>query len=43
MNKYMPDFLMKKEYYAIGADGSIRLGKPYGFLNYFHPIEPARR
>lgn len=35
--EYMPDFLMKKEYYATNADGSIRLGKPYGFLNYFHP------
>lgn len=36
--EYMPDFLMKDEYFARKSDGSIEFGQPsFGFLNYFHP------
>lgn len=36
--EYMPDFLMKEEYYAKKSDGSIEFGQPsFGFLNYFNP------
>lgn len=37
-NEYMPDFLMKKEYYALTEQNSIEFGQPsFGFINYFHP------
>ncbi len=36
--EYIPDFLMKEEYYATDEDGNIIWGQPsFGFLNYFHP------
>lgn len=36
--EYIPDFLMKKEYYAVDNDGNVLWGQSsFGFLNYFHP------
>ncbi len=36
--EYIPDFLMKEEYYAVDENGHIIWGQPsFGFLNYFHP------
>lgn len=36
--EYIPDFLMKREYYATDIDGNIINGQSsFGFLNYFHP------
>lgn len=36
--EYMPDFKMKKEYYAVDLNNNIEWGQPsFGFLNYFHP------
>jgi len=36
--EYLPDFLMKKEYYAKNFDGTLRnTYKGYDFLNYNHP------
>lgn len=36
--EYMPDFLMKDEFYARKQDGSIEFGQPsFGYLNYFNP------
>ena len=36
--EYMPDFLMKKEYYSYDENGNINRGyDSYGFLNFLHP------
>ncbi len=36
--EYIPDFMMKEEYYAIDKSGNIEEGQPsFGFLNYFNP------
>lgn len=36
--EYLPDFLMKEEYYAVTFDGRLSRDKTsYGYINYFHP------
>ena len=36
--EYIPDFLMKPEYFAVDDNGHKILGQTsFGFLNYFHP------
>lgn len=36
--EYIPDFLMKKEYYPCDLNGSREMGQSsFGFLSYFHP------
>lgn len=38
MMEYIPDFMMKDEYYCIDENGHKRLGyTSFGWLNYFHP------
>jgi beta-galactosidase len=36
--EYLPDFVMKDEYFAVNFDGSLYKDKlSYGYVNYFHP------
>lgn len=36
--EYIPDFMMKEEYFARDKWGAIEAGQPsFGFLSYFHP------
>ncbi|QGQ98429.1 hypothetical protein EHS13_27860 [Paenibacillus psychroresistens] len=36
--EYMPDFVMRPEYFAVDADGHhLNKGTGYGYLNYSHP------
>lgn len=38
MMEYIPDFMMKEEYYAVDENGHKKLTPAsFGYLNYFHP------